>query len=57
MHVIALSCLQPVGFTTMIGGFQPEHADPELREPVVTQPLSTPARASPRPSLAQLRSR
>jgi hypothetical protein len=58
--VIALSCLQPVGSTTLIGGFQPEHADLELREPVGTRAVidasaGVPARASP--SYAKVESR
>jgi hypothetical protein len=32
--VIALTRLQPLGVTTLIGGFQPHHADLDLHEPV-----------------------
>jgi hypothetical protein len=53
--VIALSCLQPLGVTTLIGGFQPQYADLELREPVGGRAVIDASAGVPRPSLAELR--
>jgi hypothetical protein len=53
--VIALSCLQPLGNTTLRGGFQPHHADLDLREPVGNRAVIDASAGVPRPSLAQLR--
>jgi hypothetical protein len=55
--VIALTCLQPVGFTTLIGGFHPHHADLELRELVGSRTVIDASAGVARPSLAQLRNR
>jgi hypothetical protein len=55
--VIALSCLQPLGVVTLIGGFQPQHADLELREPVGSRAVIDASAGVARPSLAQLRDR
>jgi hypothetical protein len=55
--VIALSRLQPVGVTTLIGGFQPHHADLELRQPVGGRAVIDAGADVVRPSLAQFRGR
>jgi hypothetical protein len=55
--VIALTRLQPVGATTCIGGFQPHHADLQLREPVGARAVIDASQDVIRMSLAQLRSR
>jgi hypothetical protein len=55
--VIALSCLQPLGVVTAIGGFRAQHADLELREPVGGRAVIDASAGVVRPSLAQLRSR
>jgi hypothetical protein len=55
--VIALTRLQPVGFTTLIGGFQRHHADLQLREPVGERAVIDASEGVVRPSLAQLRNR
>jgi hypothetical protein len=55
--VIALTRLQPVGFTTLIGGFQRHHADLQLREPVGERAVIDASAGVARPSLAQLRDR
>lgn len=55
--VIALSCLDPVGFKTAIGGFRPHHADLELRDPVGSRAVIDASAGVARPSLAQLRTR
>jgi hypothetical protein len=52
--VIALSRLQPVGVTTLIGGFQPLHADLELREPVGSRAVIDASTGAARSSLAEL---
>ena len=54
--VIALSRLQPVGLTTLIGGFRPQHADLDLREPVGERVVIDASAGVVRPSLAELRS-
>jgi hypothetical protein len=53
--VIALTRLQPVGITTLIGGFERQHADLELREPVGERAVIDASEGVIRPSLAQLR--
>jgi hypothetical protein len=55
--VIAVSRLQPVGPTTLIGGFRPHHADLELREPVGGRAVVDAGAGVVRPSLAELRRR
>jgi hypothetical protein len=55
--VITLTCLQPVGPTTMIGGFQRQRADLELREPVGDRAVIDASAGVARPSLAQLHHR
>jgi hypothetical protein len=55
--VIALSRLQPLGATFLIGGFQPQHADLELREPVGSRAVVDASAGVVRPSLAQRRNR
>jgi hypothetical protein len=53
--VIALTRRQPIGFTTMIGGFQHHHADLELRAPVGERAVIDASSGAARPSVAQLR--
>jgi hypothetical protein len=53
--VIALTCLEDVGPTTLVGGFQRGYADLELREPVGNRAVIDASAGAPRPSLAQLR--
>jgi hypothetical protein len=55
--VIALTRLQPVGYTTLIGGFQGHHADLQLRNPVAERAVIDASEGMIRPSLAQLRNR
>lgn len=55
--VVALTRLQPVGPTTLIGGFQPRHADLELSRPVGEREVIDASTGRARPSLAQLRAR
>ena len=55
--VIALTRLQPVGYTTAIGGFQRRHADLQLREPVGERAVIDASEGVIRPSLAQLSNR
>lgn len=55
--VIALTRLQPVGFTTLIGGFERHQADLQLREPVGERAVIDASAGVARPSLAQLRTR
>jgi hypothetical protein len=55
--VIALNCLQPVGATTLIGGFRPLHTDSGLCEPVGNRAVVDASAGVVRPSLAELRSR
>jgi hypothetical protein len=55
--VIALTCLQLVGITTLVGGFQRHHADLELRAPVGERAVIDASEGVIRPSLAQLRDR
>jgi hypothetical protein len=52
--VIALSCLQPLGVVTAIGGFRPQHADLELREPVGDRVVIDASAGVARPSLPEL---
>jgi hypothetical protein len=53
--VIELTCLQPIGPRTLIGGFRRHHADVELREPVGDRAVIDASAGVPRPSLPQLR--
>jgi hypothetical protein len=55
--VIALTRLQPVGITTLIGGFERHHADLQLRDPVGERAVIDASEGVVRPSLAQLRDR
>jgi HEAT repeats len=52
--VIEVTCLEPVGMVTLIGGFQPLHADLELRDPVGDRAVIDASAGVARPSLAQL---
>jgi hypothetical protein len=52
--VIEVTCLKPVGFVTLIGGFQPLHADLELGDPVGDRAVIDASAGVARPSLAQL---
>jgi hypothetical protein len=51
---IEVTCLEPVGMVTLIGGFQPLHADLDLRDPVGDRAVIDASSGVARPSLAQL---
>jgi hypothetical protein len=52
--VIEVTCREPVGIVTLIGGYQPLHADLELREPVGDRAVIDASAGVARPSLAEL---
>lgn len=55
--VVSLMKLEPVGPTTLIGGFQALHADLDLAQPVGDRPVVDASTGEARPSVAQLRDR
>lgn len=52
--VIALTRLQPVGWTTLVGGFRPQHVELELGDPVGDRAVIDASAGVARPSLTQL---
>lgn len=53
--LVSLTKLEPVGPATLVGGYQPQHADLDLIQPIGDRDVIDASSGHARPSLAQLR--